>query len=104
MLTPSLFSHACELGPFLTQVGVNALPIRQAKGHSPKDLLQARAGNDSAMPSGDAPRQGVYDGIQRSSAPGNVISAFALFDVCCHHTASIGRADCVAKMLGSNGV
>jgi hypothetical protein len=97
MLTPSFVSHTCELGPSTPKVGVDALPIRQVKCDSPEHLLQAEGGERF----GDAFRrfasqEGIYNGVKGNPAPGNVISAIALFDVSCRHTApvfSIGRAE-----------
>ena len=103
MPTPSIVSHTCELGPCIPQVGVDDLPMRQVKCNSPEDLLQAEGWErfDDALRR-FAPQEGIYDGVKRNPAPGNVVSASALFDVSCCHAAPayiIWRAELPAKTL-----
>jgi hypothetical protein len=70
MLTPSLTPHACEIGPSIPQVGVDALPIRQVKCDSPEDLLQAEGGErfDDALRR-FTPQERIYDGVEGNSLP-----------------------------------
>jgi hypothetical protein len=87
MPPPSFVSHACELGPSVSQIGIDALPIRQVKRDSPEDLLQGegRERIDDAFRR-FAPLEGIYDRVEGNSASSNVISAVAIFDVSCSHT------------------
>ena len=82
MLTPGYISHTCEFGLSIQQVCVDALPVRQVECDSPEDLFQTegRERFDDAFRR-FAPQEGIYDGVKGNSAPGNVISAFALFNV-----------------------
>src|ERR1039457_1788234 len=88
MLTPSFVSHTCELDSSIPQVRVDALPVRKVKCDGPEYLLQAegRERFDDAFRR-LTPQEGIYHGVKGNPAPDNVISAFALFDVSCRHTA-----------------
>jgi hypothetical protein len=60
--------------------------MRQVKCNGAENLLQAEGWErfDDAFRR-FAPQEGICDGVKGNPAPGNVISAFALFDVFCRH-------------------
>jgi hypothetical protein len=62
--------------------------MRKVKCNGPKYLLQAKGGKrfDDAFRR-LAPQEGISDGVKGNPAPDDVISAFAVFDVSCRHTA-----------------
>ena len=88
MLTPSFVSHKRELNSSIPQVCVDALPIRKVKCDGSEHLFQTegRERFDDAFRR-LAPQERIYDGVKGNPAPGNVISAFALFDISSRHTA-----------------
>ena len=70
MLTPGFVAHTCELGPFVPQVSINALPVRKVKSDGTEHLLQAEGGErlDDALRR-FAPQEGIYNRVERDPAP-----------------------------------